>query len=495
MYRLLGPHVNQTWGGIPELVAAWRPPVALVMDHNQAWRWVKESTPQTKFVGRYFQISEPSFNEPMNPTVAARDWVANAIPTIMSMAGVYDWWQGVNEPAIGSSEAMKRYADFEAERVRLLWARGVKSAVASFAVGNPPNMAWWKDFIPALEAARQYGGILLLHEYNWPGLRGDADHLPEWLSLRHRKVYNGEPSHGWDGLPAHLRLPCIIGETGADGGVKEPGWVQGWRGNLGPDEYLQEFDWYDRELQKDKYILGACVFCCGNAGAAWVGYDIWPEPARRMAEDAEPMYRRADPPSPGRARGVDVSWWQGRKIIWRKVAADGVSFAYLRSSVRQSADSTYPGNHKRTEKNGILRGAYHYLYPENPEAQARVFVDSLLEGDLPPMLDVEEAGLTKEIVTAFVDEYERLKGHKPGMYTSMYKWHTLVGQTDWAGDLALWVADWNEKFRGKPRLPGDWDSWEFQQTGSRGQVAGIKGRVDTDIYNGSEAELRAKYSS
>ena len=114
------------------------------------------------------------------------------------------------------------------------------------------------------------------------------------------------------------------------------------------------------------------------------------------------------------------------------------------------------------------------------------------------MLDVEENGVTKAHVEAFVAEFEVLTGAKPAIYTSRYKWGKLVGSTNWAGNQPLWVADWNRNYRGKPRLPGDWNTWEFQQTGSNGQVAGIGGRVNpvqqvsfavTLPHNGFHAQL------
>jgi len=52
-----------------------------------------------------------------------------------SQGMTYSFWQGVNEPAIDSPEAMQRYADLEAERARVMDSHGFRVVVGSFSVG------------------------------------------------------------------------------------------------------------------------------------------------------------------------------------------------------------------------------------------------------------------------------------------------------------------------------------------------------------------------
>ncbi len=495
MYRLLGPHVNAVQGGLPEVVAQWKPPVALVMDHQPAWHWVKEVSPKTKIVGRLFVHPQPDFNDAgLDPRTAARQHCDAVLPVAGRMAGVYTFWQGVNEPVIGSREAMQRYATFEVERIKLLAQHGFRAAVGSFAVGNPGDMSFWRDFLPALEAAKAHNGVLSLHQYGWPTMQDGAD----WLSLRHRKVYQGEPSHGWEGLPQHLRLPLIITETGLDGGIQTPGWKQGWNGHTEGHMYRQQLQWYDEELRKNKYVLGAAIFCSGNLSPDWVSFDIWQDVMKAIGEHADPLYRQAQviAPEPGQqAMGPDVSYWQGTGINWREAAEGGVTFAYLRTSYRVKTDSTYPRNHEETGKHGILRGGYHYLYPEQPaEDQARVFAATLLDSELPPMLDVEQAGLNEAFVRAFLDEFENQTGVKAGIYTSASKWHELIGTgANWAAQHPLWVAYWRDE--PAPALPQPWTQWEFWQFTNQGQIDGYSARVDMNRFDGTVAEFKDKYGS
>jgi hypothetical protein len=62
---------------------------------------------------------------------------------------------------------MAWYAQFEAERVRLMASYGLKCAVGSFSTGVPE---WdrFAAFLPAIQAAKQYDGIFTVHEYDAP---------------------------------------------------------------------------------------------------------------------------------------------------------------------------------------------------------------------------------------------------------------------------------------------------------------------------------------
>ena len=69
MNRLLGGHTNQTWGGIPELVAGWKPAAWLVLNPSPDWGWASENLP-TKFAWRPY-IADLDFNAPIDPKAAA----------------------------------------------------------------------------------------------------------------------------------------------------------------------------------------------------------------------------------------------------------------------------------------------------------------------------------------------------------------------------------------------------------------------------------------
>jgi hypothetical protein len=287
-YSLLGTHVNMTIGGLPEIVEEWKPPLVVTLDHSDVWRRVKDSTPNTLFVGHLIREQEPDFNDrDLDPVATARNHCEMVLPWAERMGESYDYWQGVNEPVISSPEAMRRYAAFEVERVLFLDRYGFRAVVGSFSTGNP-HLPYWRHFLPALEAALQYEGALALHEYAWPTL----DHESGWYSLRHRKVYHGEPDHNWTGFPKHLKeLPLLITECGLDGLLEQSYPPRGWQVLYTPTQYLEQLAWYDAELQKDGYVAGAAIFACGMIDWTWTSYDIWPEPARALAQQATPLYK------------------------------------------------------------------------------------------------------------------------------------------------------------------------------------------------------------
>ncbi len=299
---LLGVHVNTTVNGLVETVRAWRPPLVVVLDHSDVWHSVKVDSPHTRFVGRIYQEFEPNFNDPaLDPLPAARDHCEMILPWAERMGATYSYWQGVNEPVIHSPEAMQRYADFESERARIMAGHGFRVVVGSFSVGNPAKLAHWQGFLPALEATRQFEGALALHEYAWPTLDRDWP----WYLLRHRKVYDGDPRRDWEGLPRHLKtIPLLITECGLDGLLEQGSPPRGWQALYGndPDRYLEQLAWYDAALQKDAYVWGAAIYCCGVADFTWKSYDIWPDLAQRLARVARPVYRHTvpEPPEPDR---------------------------------------------------------------------------------------------------------------------------------------------------------------------------------------------------
>ncbi len=308
-YSLLGVHVNMSTGGLSEVIQEWKPPLVVTLDHSDVWRSVKATSPNTILVGRLYQEWEPDFaSASLDPIQAAREHCEEILPWAERMGETYNYWQGVNEPIITDHVSMQRYADFEAERTRQLHGHGFRAAVGSFPVGNP-ELAYWQSFLPALEAALQYDGAMALHEYAWPTL--DNEH--PWYLLRHRKVYDGEPEHGWEGLPRHLKsLPLLITECGLDGLIEQGYPPRGWQVLYGkdPDQYLEQLAWYDAELEKDPYVVGAALYCCGTADWQWKSYDIWPEFSQILAQKAKPLYRLTTTRLPPPPLEGDAFWYE-----------------------------------------------------------------------------------------------------------------------------------------------------------------------------------------
>lgn len=298
-FGLLGIHANVSHGGVAELISTWKPPLVVVLDHSDVWRQVKARSPNTLLVGRVSQQSQPDFSQQsLDPVVAARGLCETILPWADRMGKTYDYWLGLDEPVIPSMDAMRRLADFEAERIRVLAVHGFRAAVGNFSVGCP-ELAFWAGFLPALEAAAENNGALSLHEHGWPTLDANS----AFLSLRHRKVYGGDPDRDWEGLPAAMHnLPLLITACGLDGGSAPGPPGRGWRDLCGVEAYLRQLGWYDAELQKDPYVVGAAVYCyCDPSDRSCNAFNVWPDLVQALVARSYPIYRRLPPVDPGAA--------------------------------------------------------------------------------------------------------------------------------------------------------------------------------------------------
>ena len=245
---------------------------------------IRARSPQTIIVGRV-TLGQLDLNR-TDMAGEARRAVDAVLPLALDgrRAGLVDAWEGFNEPVPGDEDQMRKLAELESERVRLLAQNGLRAVVGNFGTGQPP-LEWWPAFRPALEEAQANGAYLGLHEYSAPTMWFNSTRSPldfgaspgdeGWLTLRYRKVYRQFL------LPWGLRLPLLITECGVDGGVSQrpgpPGkgwmdfadyWAELGMGYDAAGNYIEQLAWYDSELQFDDYVLGAAIF-------AMTGFDGW----------------------------------------------------------------------------------------------------------------------------------------------------------------------------------------------------------------------------
>ncbi|MEC0233748.1 GH25 family lysozyme [Paenibacillus kribbensis] len=217
----------------------------------------------------------------------------------------------------------------------------------------------------------------------------------------------------------------------------------------------------------------------------------------------------------GNAQGIDVSHHQGA-IDFKKVAADGISFVFIKATQGQSFRSkTFLRFVKDAKAAGLLIGAYHYVddsatTPESARQEVANFVSAINAAggiqafDLPPVMDYEsnKSNLSKAAVTAvakaFLQEVERLTGVRPIVYT----YPSFIGNFSGLSGYPLWIARYSAT-----QVPPDasgWASWDFWQY-SDGQyggelpngkmrVNGIAGPVDLNEYNGTAEQLQARFT-
>jgi len=282
-----GLHVSRNGDpAVMEFVRTAQPAVIVALDDLDWLREVKQVSPSTITLGRLTEGNQAMTGD---PKVVARRFVAQYTERYRAATGV-DYWLGWNEPVITTIKEMNWYAAFEAERVRLMADLGLKTAIGNFSVGVP-EASLYHAFLPAVAAAKQYGGVFSLHEYSAPTMRdGINAAIPGTPTLEGAGALTLRYRYWYDVLlqPADLVIPLVITEAGIDGGVLGQDSMnrQGWRsftlmdnaGAATPSAvagYLEQLSWYDNELRRDPYVIGFAIFNAGIPGEApWQSYDI-----------------------------------------------------------------------------------------------------------------------------------------------------------------------------------------------------------------------------
>ena len=187
---------------------------------------------------------------------------------------------------------------------------------------------------------------------------------------------------------------------------------------------------------------------------------------------------------PDERYGIDVSHHQG-SIDWHRVAADGISFAYLKASEGSSfVDPRFDANWRRAGEAGIDRGAYHYFSLCSPGAdQARNFLDVVPDRlELPPAVDLElspdcterpDATTARGELAAFLDLVERALDEEAVLY---------VGddfETAYPFVRSIDRPRWRLRFLLRPTA----SHWLIWQVGSVARVDGIVGPVGLDVLS------------
>lgn len=201
-------------------------------------------------------------------------------------------------------------------------------------------------------------------------------------------------------------------------------------------------------------------------------------------------------PTNYRIHGIDVSRHQ-KKISWKdveKMNVDGIKFhfAFIKATEGvESVDEHFKRNWKNIKKTNLCAGAYHFfITTKSGKAQAINFIKTvhLKTGDLPPVLDIEEAyGVnSNEIIKRAKDWLilvERAYNVKPIIYTNIdfYKKY-LKGKFD---EYPLWIAHYHQPDR--PRIEREWLFWQHNDVG---QVDGINTYVDFNVFSGDSTQLQ-----
>ena len=199
-------------------------------------------------------------------------------------------------------------------------------------------------------------------------------------------------------------------------------------------------------------------------------------------------------PSSGTKVGIDVSKWNS-EIDWEKVKAAGVEFAIVRAGYRGSKtgslveDPLFKTNMKGAAANGIPVGVYFFTQAVNEveaveEASAVIQLVREYELELPIFIDTEGAGgngradgLDVETRTLVCEAFCRTienAGYEAGVYASHW-WYLNMVQVERLERYFIWLAE----YKNETKYPRKYGMWQYT---SKGQIDGIEGNVDMNIY-------------
>lgn len=192
--------------------------------------------------------------------------------------------------------------------------------------------------------------------------------------------------------------------------------------------------------------------------------------------------------------GIDVAKYQGN-IDWNAVRRGGVAFAFIKATEGgDHTDEKFKQNWANAGRAGVPRGAYHFYYFCRPAAeQARWFIRNVPQDprSLPPVLDMEWNHQSKSCkyrptpakvrseMRKFLSTVERHYGKRPLVYTTVdfYKDNQL--------SLMQTHEFWLRSVAGHPSEVYPGQRWSFWQYTGTGQIPGIKGNTDINVFAGS----------
>lgn len=225
------------------------------------------------------------------------------------------------------------------------------------------------------------------------------------------------------------------------------------------------------------------VGCC-----TWALYHYFTQPDRE----------HIDYPEGFTVYGIDVSRYQ-TTINWELLCNQGlinqqpVRFAFIKATQgTDKVDPLFAQNLQQARKYGFHCSAYHYFEPKvSAKAQADFFIKhvTLEAGDLPPVLDVEEAPAAGQSLREFkwsVIEWLSLVEQHYGVSPILYASHSFrLRYLDDAifQHYPFWIAHYDVD---RVAYKGPWHFWQFSD---QGQLPGVKGHVDLDVFNGTLDEL------
>jgi len=156
------------------------------------------------------------------------------------------------------------------------------------------------------------------------------------------------------------------------------------------------------------------------------------------------------------------------------IAAGGAPLVITKATEgTRYTDPTYAGFSSRVRSvAALILGAYVFedAAPEGPQVTRFLSAAHLQSGDLQPVVDAEQLGLTRQETEAALHDLER-RGYAPILYASLAFWRDVLG-----GPCRWWL--WLAAYRADlPALPDGVNLFAWQHT-DHGTCPGVGQPVD-----------------
>ena len=280
----LGFYVEKTTDPLlRDAIKRVQPPVMVIhaQDRGLLLDIRKYLSPDTFVIGRLFrnQQEQEAMLDNDNPEESGWNFADEILNYDFKLAQernsndrlLIDAWMSLNELPPGPASYLgfqvndeykrraEHYDRFQDAFRQRLESEGVDAVAFNFAAGNYIHPEHYLEWFPRTLENYIYLGF---HEYGWPSLMPENGGHTSALFYRDcmeeiRRVYG-------------TRHQVIITETGLTMAYGHPGNPdRGWLNyieSLTEEQYWQSISWYNDEILKDDYVLGACLFQVGHAG-------------------------------------------------------------------------------------------------------------------------------------------------------------------------------------------------------------------------------------
>jgi lysozyme len=195
---------------------------------------------------------------------------------------------------------------------------------------------------------------------------------------------------------------------------------------------------------------------------------------------------------------VDLSHHNGT-VDLLTAAQSGIAGVIQKATQGQTyVDPTFTANQALAKRAGLLWGAYHFGTGDDGVAQADFFLRTV-QPDASTLLvldfEANPQGPSMPLgeAYAFVTHVQAVTGRWPGLYSGHYIKDLLGTRSDPVlANCWFWLAQYGPTAVVPPTWPA-WTLWQYTDGGmgpEPHEVPGI-GACDRDLFNGSEAQLRA----